>query len=437
MNAETIASKIIKQCTTFGLDLNKLLGQGYDGCSTMTGSVNGVQAQIRSLYPKAAFVHCASHRLNLVVNDLNAVVDVRNAIGTIKAVVKFFRESTLRRSLIPNVPLLCETRWSEKYKSIRLFSEKFSLIHNKLKEMALGSINCNNQTRQKAHQLLCAVETTTFVISMLTIAKYSALLEPVAQAMQGAEIDLLKVQQHIQNVILSIQEQRDDSEKTFDDIFDRAKSTAEEIGTDFKAPRFASRQIYRSNTSSSCRKEHFRKNVYVPYLDSILSSLKLRFAEENSPQFALLLFHPLRMANVTRDHFINCVKLIDDFYDIENLALESNLWFDIWAKKDKSDFKDTSLISLLKETEFYPAVRQVLLIALTLPSTSCTFERSFSTLRRVKTWLRSTMTEDRTSGLCMMSVHRQKINSDLSAFIEKAIDKFASVPRRIQLLFSL
>ena len=77
----------------------------------MVAKVGGVQAKIKK-YPKAAFVHCAAHRLNLVVNDLNSVSEVRNVIGTVKAIIKFIQESPKRRSLVPNVPMQCETRWT-------------------------------------------------------------------------------------------------------------------------------------------------------------------------------------------------------------------------------------------------------------------------------------------------------------------------------------
>ena len=77
MDAKTIAETLIDQCNKFSLNLNKLRGQGHDGCSTMAGKENGVQLRIRSDYPIAVFVHCSGHRLNLVVNDLNAVVNVR------------------------------------------------------------------------------------------------------------------------------------------------------------------------------------------------------------------------------------------------------------------------------------------------------------------------------------------------------------------------
>ena len=68
-------------------------------------------------------------------------------------------------------------------------------------------------------------------------------------------------------------------------------------------------------------------------------------------------------------------------------------------------------IDMFNEAVPFPAVRKAICTAMALPVSTCTVERSFSTLRRVKTWLRSTMTEDRLNGLCMISVHREKINT--------------------------
>lgn len=115
MDANTIATEIDKFLESAGLESNKCVGQGYDGCSTMAGSISGIQKKIRDKYKKALYFHCASHRLNLVINDLNQVPEICNTIGTIKDIINFFRESALRRKYVPNIPALCETRWSHKY----------------------------------------------------------------------------------------------------------------------------------------------------------------------------------------------------------------------------------------------------------------------------------------------------------------------------------
>jgi len=53
--------------------MNKLVDLSFDGCSVMAEKENGVQKTICDKYSKATFFHCAPHRLNLVINNLNAV----------------------------------------------------------------------------------------------------------------------------------------------------------------------------------------------------------------------------------------------------------------------------------------------------------------------------------------------------------------------------
>jgi hypothetical protein len=52
-----------------GLTLEKLREKGYNGAATMSGVYSGVQARIKEMQPHAIYVHCASHNLNLVLND--------------------------------------------------------------------------------------------------------------------------------------------------------------------------------------------------------------------------------------------------------------------------------------------------------------------------------------------------------------------------------
>lgn len=58
----------------------------------------------------------------------------------------------------------------------------------------------------------------------------------------------------------------------------------------------------------------------------------------------------------------------------------------------------------IKHTHYYPNIKQILLLLLALPVGSCSCESSFSALRRLKTWNRSTMTESRLRGLAMLHI---------------------------------
>ena len=104
------------------------------------------------------------------------------------------------------------------------------------------------------------------------------------------------------------------------------------------------------------------------------------------------------------------LHLSKKMYGIDNLVEEALAWYDVQKHKPLDD-NTLGMIELVKQTTMFPAVRKAILIALILPATSCTVERYFSTLRRVKNWLRSTMSDTRLSGLCMLSVHRNKVNS--------------------------
>ena len=77
----------------------------------------------------------------------------------------------------------------------------------------------------------------------------------------------------------------------------------------------------------------------------------------------------------------------------------------------------------------FPNIFKLLQIGLIIPMTSNSAERSFSQLRIIKTYLRSTMTQERLSNLAMI-----RINRDIPVDIGEVIDKFdVSKNRKIKL----
>lgn len=52
------------------LPLSNSHGQAYDGASNMAGHVTGVAKRVLDEYPKAHFVHCMAHCLNLCLQDM-------------------------------------------------------------------------------------------------------------------------------------------------------------------------------------------------------------------------------------------------------------------------------------------------------------------------------------------------------------------------------
>ena len=67
----------------------------------------------------------------------------------------------------------------------------------------------------------------------------------------------------------------------------------------------------------------------------------------------------------------------------------------------------TVMRSLRKETLLIPNVIKILKLLLVNGATSATPERSFSTARRLKTWLRSTMSQKRFNTLAILNTHKE------------------------------
>ena len=78
----------------------------------------------------------------------------------------------------------------------------------------------------------------------------------------------------------------------------------------------------------------------------------------------------------------------------------------------------------------FPNVRALLTILCVLPVTTCSSERSHSSLKNIKSRLRCTMTNMRLTGLALLHIHR-----DIDVEPEEIVSEFAKKhPRRLEFL---
>ena len=66
---EFLTNTLLEQLEIMKIPIQNMRGQGYDNGSNMKGKRVGVQKRILDLNPRAFYVPCNSHTLNLVVND--------------------------------------------------------------------------------------------------------------------------------------------------------------------------------------------------------------------------------------------------------------------------------------------------------------------------------------------------------------------------------
>lgn len=104
----------------------------------------------------------------------------------------------------------------------------------------------------------------------------------------------------------------------------------------------------------------------------------------------------------------------------------------IWKRqfKDAKDLPATLIdtINVCPEKRF-PNIFVLLKIGCTLPVTSCSCERGASTLKRLRNYMRASMSEERLTGLALMHIH---YGCDID--LEEIVDNFAKRnPRKLEL----
>lgn len=108
-----------------------------------------------------------------------------------------------------------------------------------------------------------------------------------------------------------------------------------------------------------------------------------------------------------------------------------------------TDFNDKEIFELfvyLKKHELdeaLPEIYKLCSLIVSIPYTTASVERSFSTLKRVKNYARNTMGEERLSALALISIEKEFLKSlrDEPDFYEKVLKKFCTKNRRIDLVY--
>ena len=199
--------------------------------------------------------------------------------------------------------------------------------------------------------------------------------------------------------------------------------------------RVTGRQTLRGNAPAVSPREYFKRNVTIPLLDQLVTEVSERFGDLQLRALKAMKLVPSVIADSAWVETESLVKELDKEYHDDlpahiGFGGEIHAWRIYWKEtKFGERSEDSDKGNLPCKERDYPNLKVILRILCTLPVTSCECERSFSLLRRLKTYLRSTMSEERLNGLAMMAIHK---NHQLN--VEHVIDIYAHKhARRIRL----
>nr|XP_016854909.1 PREDICTED: zinc finger MYM-type protein 1-like [Anolis carolinensis] len=476
-SGEGLTEILLKELEARGIPLKTMRGQGYDNASAMKGKHVGVQKRILELNPRAFYVPCGNHSLNLVLNDaaLSCSVAV-DCFSTIQEIFNFFSSSTERWSILSKhvsilkVKPLCNTRWESKIEALLPLrfhiEEVYDALYEASQEQKFGAFGRNTAItllkKLKSFKFLCCLVTWHEILHKINMV--SKRLQKVTNNLQSS-MDLIK---SVQSFLEKMR-----SDEGLNSVIKDAKELAEKIdvAADFEKetlvqPRKVNEsedeaahsnesedeaahssksedeaahssesedeaahssesedEAAHSNESEDeavhSDKDFFKVNFFFVVLDTAISLLKERceLMENHSESFKFL-FDISRLGKSLNETELknDCQHLQTALSDGEDCDVNGDDLFDelqIFAPMLPPGSNPAEALSFLTKRGYvdtFPNVYIALRILLTLPVSMASDEMSFSKLKHIKTYLKSSSGQECVSELATLAIEKDLLD---------------------------
>ena len=426
-NAITMA---IKDCLVrMNLQWNRCRGQCYDGAASMAGCRTGVASQILSMEPRALYTHCYGHSLNLAMCDtMKKCKLTRDALDTAYEISKLIKFSPKRHHMFeelkqhfspdnPGFRVLCPTRWTVRAESLKSILENYTALQE-LWDAALET-GLDAEIRSRITGVKAQMESFNYFFGISVgelVLKHG---DNLSKALQNESISAAEGQRLASLTVTTLTKIRDAEQyDLFWQLITR-KASALDVSKPTLPRKRKAPQRYEIGTGESHFpegvEEHYRQ-IYFEILDLAITCVKARFDQPGYCTYQVtegLLLKAVRGENYTAE-LDSASSFYGDDFSVPTLQVQLQTLRTQFEKESHITLQD--IIQYLKtfnnaELTIYSEVVTLLKLILVSPATNATSERTFSAMRRIKTYLRSTMGQARLNSLMLLHVHKEKTDS--------------------------
>ena len=381
------------------------------GQAQWSGKKSGVQVRLRYHSPSALFVHCCCHRLQLAaVQAASEHNEVKRVLVTLLTVWKTFHyspkkaEKLVEVQAVLNAPELkmqkpSETRWLARERCVRAVRLSLPALVVTFEHIYEESGDAEAYGIAK---LLC---TYKFVACLYMLCDVLHTVAKLQGSLQSKVLDLALIPVMVQTTVARLVELKESplSSTWFKD------HTA--VFSDVAA--FGNRNI----TISEDEKQSFTSKIYCPYIQSVINHITSRM-DSSDIYSAFSIFDPSHLPkNDSLSSYGNDkLHTLTNFYGSPQqitfdgqtklstpdvVAEETEAEWKIFRRILSTNFSSSSLSEVLTSITTnetlkagFPNLERLAALAMVLPVTTATVERSFSNMKLVKTRLRSRLGED-------------------------------------------
>jgi hypothetical protein len=412
----TVARAVQDVLRRFDLPIAHLRGQTYDGAANMAGPYNGCQALISKEQPLAIFVHCGAHSANLVLqHTLVNTQQLRDAIQWVAELGTLYNRSMKYKRIfhdvastdsdfVQTIKPLCLTRWLCRTPAIRCVVMQYKAV---LKSLKTSGKSLHPDTAAKANGLLDRFEDGTTLLLLQIALTVCDPLENLNKLLQSQSATLNGMLQAAQTTLREFKRLRSVSE--FERLFQETSKKAEQLNIEIRLPRYRkppARFTGRASAYQAATAEEHYRAIYFMILDNAAEQLRQRF-DSAAPGLSRYLQLEQMLLSGTVDSTI-----VEHYPELENvsLALQLAMFHNQFTYTTVEQARVTLRGMGQEVRALFTGVEQLIRLLLLCPASSCTAERSFSALRRLKTWLRNNMTQSRLNAVAVCNVHREFVD---------------------------
>ncbi|PWA78549.1 zinc finger MYM-type protein 1 [Artemisia annua] len=410
------------------LDIDDVGGQGYDNGSNMKGKHRGVQKKFLDINPRAFYTPCGCHSLNLTLCDIaSSCGKAMDFFGVIQRIYTMFANSSKRWKILKNnvkgltLKSLSITRWESRVESVKAI--RFQLLE--IREALLQVAENDNDSKIKSEsKSLATNELGDFEFLVSTVIWFDILstVNLVSKKLQSDDMLIDVAIKEVEGLISFFEEFRETVFRQKRVI--RRKRQCDENSVD-------------QDTSYSVE-ESFKVEYFLYIVDRALVSLRTRFEQYKEYEKVFGFLFTSGKLNSFDDNTLksHCAHL--------EVALKNNEQSDVDAKDlfvelrllnkylPKENLGPSDILNFLKEQNDFPNAMIAYRVLLTIPVTVASAERSFSKLKLLKSYLRSTMSQERLNGLALIAIENGLLES---VDYEALINNFASKNARRSAFF--
>ena len=292
-SGSAIADKILEGLEEYGLNVNYLRGQAFDGAGNMAGKYRGAAAIIQSTCPKAVYVHCAAHCLNLCVVAACNIQMVKNMMGTMVELCLFFSNSPKRQlelekhiqsiegATAKKLVSLCKTRWVARIDAFEVFFDLFPAVIKTLEVISEGSASgWNAESCRSAENLMICTTKFQFLIAFVVAKQCLGYIKGLTTSLQKRAKDICQAYSEVSSVVTALSEVRSTIDVKHTEWFDIAIALGQKVNAPPpQLPRRCNRQTARSNTPGETPEIYYKRTISIPFLDELISHLNSRFSD--------------------------------------------------------------------------------------------------------------------------------------------------------------